>query len=302
MLQTQKKYQNLVKGAAIAASLFSLCFILIKFYAWYISSSASILASLSDSSLDAFASTINLFAIYYALKPADEEHKFGHGKIESIAALFQGIIIAVSAILLLFYTLEKFKNPQIPKQINLSIYLMIIISFFTTILVLWQNYVVKKTNSLAIKADSLHYKTDLLINISIIVALILSSFELVYIDAIFSFFIACYILKSCKEIIQKAIDTLLDKEIDKTQLDKIKNVLNKNKKILGYHELKTRNSGTDIFIQVHIELNDNITLIKAHEIADEIENSLAQEIKRSITTIHMDPISVVTKEITKRTI
>ncbi len=284
---------RLATYASVSVAVF---LILVKLVAWSQSDSVSLLATLIDSVLDAFASIINLFAVRHALTPADKEHRFGHGKAEALAGLSQSLFIAGSA---LFLLIEVGSNIINPVEIKYPITSMIVVGvtiLVTLLLVCFQQYVIKKTQSVAISADAMHYKSDLLMNSAVILALWLSTMGLSIFDPIIGGIIACYILYSAWNILQISMDQLMDKELPDEVRANIKKIVCTHPKTLGLHDLRTRHSGTMTFIQFHLEIEDELTLFEAHNVSDEVEAMLEQTYPKSEIIIHIDPKSVIGKE------
>jgi ferrous-iron efflux pump FieF len=267
-----------------------------KLVAWGLSDSISLLATLIDSVLDALASLINLIAVRHALTPADREHRFGHGKAEALAGLSQSMFIAGSAGFLLLEAGRRIIDPVSVQHAGISIAVMVFSIVATLLLVLFQNYVIRKTQSTAIRADALHYKSDLVINASVILALWLSMRGLPQFDAPIGMLIAVYILYSAWEIIRVSYDQLMDRELPDQERSKIKQIVLKHPKAKGLHDLRTRSSGTVTFIQLHLELDDDLSLLQAHNISDEVEESLLLEYPGAEIIIHIDPQSVLGHE------
>ncbi len=282
-------HAQLLKRVTYASVATAIILIIAKAIAWYLSGSIGILASLIDSLMDSFASIINLFAVRYALMPADEEHPYGHGKAEPLAGLAQASFIAGSAVFLIFNAIERLQNPQVMTYGHVGIAVMVFSIVITLILVLYQRHVVKVTNNLAIKADSLHYVTDLLANFSILVALYLTIQGHLWADAVFAILIAVYIFKSAFEIGYSSFQQLMDKKLDEETEALILKTINDTPQALGYHDFRTRQSGKDKFIQFHLELDDRLSLLKAHEIADGLEKKLMDLIPDAEIIIHEDP-------------
>ncbi|KFA58000.1 divalent metal cation transporter FieF [Gilliamella sp. wkB18] len=286
-------YEKLVKRAMLGAVSISISLILIKFITCWFTGSISLFASLLDSSIDLIASGVNFFLVRYALKPADADHTFGHGKAESLAALLQSAFIIGSAIILLLSSIRSFIHPSELQEPLLGIIVSTVSAVVTCILVLYQRYVVKITKSNAIQADMLHYSSDMLLNIAVIIALCLSWYGITYADAAFAFFIALYICYNAYKIAYNAIQDLLDRALPDSDNKKIAEIVALFDDVYGFHDLKTRQAGPIKFIQLHIELDDNMPLIKAHAIADSIEKHISQEFPQATVIIHQDPISVV---------
>ena len=246
-----------------------------------------------DSSIDLLASGLNFFLVRYALKPADDDHTFGHGKAESLAALAQSTFIIGSATILLLSSIKSIVHPSELQAPLLGITISAISTVITSILVLYQRYVVKLTQSKAIQADMLHYSSDMLMNIAVIIALFLSWYGISFADAAFAFLIALYICYNAYKISYNAIQDLLDRALPESDNEKIANIVKSYPNVHGFHDLKTRQAGPIKFIQLHIELDDNMPLVKAHAIADSIEKRIAELFSPATVIIHQDPISVV---------
>ncbi len=285
-------HAQLLKRVTYASVATAIILIIAKAIAWYMSGSIGILASLIDSLMDSFASIINLFAVRYALQPADDDHHFGHGKAEPLAGLAQASFIAGSAVFLIFNAIQRLQNPQELTNSSMGIAVMVFSIVVTVFLVLYQRHVVKITNNLAIKADSLHYLTDLLTNFSILIALYLTAQGYLWADAGFAIAIALYIFKSAIEIGKDAFAQLMDKKLDEETEKKIIQAISETQGAMGFHDLRTRQSGKDKFIQFHLELDDRLSLIDAHAIADGLEKKLMALIPDAEVMIHEDPTSV----------
>jgi ferrous-iron efflux pump FieF len=282
---------KLMRWATYASVTTAIVLIIAKIIAWFMTDSVSIMATLLDSSLDVLASVINLVAVRHALQPADNEHRFGHGKAEALSGIGQALFIAGSAGFLLLQAIGRIINPQaIITEIEVGVGVMIFSIAATLLLLSFQKYVVSKTGSTAIKADALHYKTDLLVNGSVIIALFLTVYGWSYFDAIFGICIAIFILYSAWQIVKEAIDLLMDHEIEDQERDKIRDIVLQHDQVLGYHDLRTRRSGTRVFVQLHLELDAEQTLASAHEIADTIEKRIAVLFDDAEVLIHEDPV------------
>ncbi len=243
--------------------------------------------------LDAVASIINLVAVRHALTPADNEHRFGHGKAEALAGLSQSLFIAGSAGYLLIEAWQRVIQPSAVESVELGIFVMAISIAATMLLLAFQRHVIKKTNSTAIRADALHYRTDLMVNGSVIVALLLANAGWPGFDGLFAGAIAIYILFSARDIIVTSYDHLMDRELPDEDRQKIKALVMQHPKARGLHDLRSRHSGTMTFIQLHLELDDDLSLMAAHKISDEVELSILNAFPGSEILIHIDPKSAV---------
>ena len=281
---------HLLKLAAAASVTTATVLIGAKFIAWLYTGSVSVLASLIDSLMDIAASLINLFAVRYSLMPADDDHRFGHGKAEQLAGLAQATFIAGSALFLIFHAIDRLKHPQPLEDISVGVTVMIISIIATLVLLKFQHHVIKKTGSTAIKADALHYVTDLLTNLSIIVALILTVYGWGSADAWFAIAIAVYIFYSAWKIAYESFHLLMDRELPTEIKEQIVNLAQNHPLVHGTHDLRTRQSGQTKFIQLHIELDARLSFVEAHNIADELEKAIEKAVPNSQVMIHQDPV------------
>ena len=298
-LATRPEAARLMKLATYASITVAVTLISAKLLAWGMSGSVRLLATLIDSMLDALASLINLLAVRHALSPADKEHRFGHGKAEALAGLGQAAFIAGSAGFLLLESSRRIVNPEPLESYTAGIWVMAFSIVLTLVLLRFQKHVILKTNSTAIKADALHYRTDIMVNASVIVALILSVQGWAGFDALFAIGIAFYILWSAWGIVVQAFDHLMDRELPDDDRERIKAIANSHKDVRGLHDLRSRQSGTAMFFQLHLELDDELTLLQAHQISDEVEFSILKGFPGAEVLIHIDPVSVVSDESTK---
>lgn len=290
-------YAYWVRLAAITSSSVALILVVIKFYAWLVSDSSAMLASTTDSILDLFASVMNIVILRFALAPADDEHKFGHGKAESLAGLVQAAFVLGSALLLIFSGVERVINPRVIVQSNIAIGVTIVAIILTLALVVFQRYVIKRTGSIVISADAMHYQSDLLLNLGVLAAIFLSQGIWLQADGAFTIAVALFLLFGAGKIIYQSVYQLMDHELNEDELAQIKSIVLANDYALGLHELRTRQSGAQRFIQFHLELEDNLSLLEAHSIGDSIEAEICQALAPCEVFIHQDPSSVVPKEL-----
>ena len=287
-----EKHQKLMKRAGAASVFVAATLIIIKVIAWNRTSSVSIFASLIDSGMDALASIINLFAIRYALEPPDDQHRYGHGKAEAIAGLAQASFIAGSAVILLLNAVDRIVNPRELQNIDVGIGVMSLSLGLTVTLVLYQRHVAKVTGSTAIKADALHYLTDILSNGATIVALYLATIGWPMLDVFIGFAIGLYILHSAWEIVTESLNMLLDRELPDELKKKISDVVLSHEKVHGFHDLRTRKAGIMQYVQFHLELDDDLTIIEAHDISEEVEELMIKNFPNTETIVHIDPKSL----------
>lgn len=294
-------YSQLIKLATWASVIVALVLIIIKTWAWDQTQSVSLLASLIDSIMDSAASLINFFAVRYAMAPADEEHRFGHGKAEALAGLAQALLILGSIGLLLSQTVGRLWDPVMVENSAIGISVMIASIVLTGALVLLQRLVVKRTQSTAIEADSLHYASDLLMNFGVIIALILATYGYYGADPYLALGIGAYVVYSAWGIAKTAFHLLLDHELSDGQRQIITQLALTQPLVLGMHDLRSRQSGHMQFIQLHLELQDNMLLMQAHDVADALEQRIMEAFPYADVIIHLDPVSVADQKIDGKT-
>lgn len=283
---------RLEKKATVVSTSVAGVLVLMKMTVAILSGSIAVLASAIDSLLDLTVSLFNYFALNTAEKNADEQFNFGRGKIEPLAAVIEGTVISLSALFVLYESLVKIFHPREMAFMQSSIWVMLASLIITLFLVMFLNYVAKKTKNMVIRADALHYKTDLFSNGAVLMALALISMTgEQLIDPILGIGIAIFMIYSAIPIIKEGILMLLDAALPAEEIEKIQNILSSQADITDYHFLQTRESGSDIFISVHAVFNVSISLYDAHTISDKIELKMRNLFEDKIvhTIIHMDP-------------
>jgi ferrous-iron efflux pump FieF len=287
------KTARLMRLATYASVAVASLLIVFKAWAWAMTDSVALLSSLVDSILDMLASLVNLLAVRHALEPADEEHRFGHGKVESLASLIQAAFIGGSAVFLALEAVERFARPQALEHGGIGIGVMLVSMALTLGLVVFQKYVVKKTGSIAVSADSLHYRSDLLVNAGIILALVaVMVLDWRMVDPLIALLVAVYILHGAWEIVRQSYDMLMDREFPNEDREAIVAMVMAHPEVKGLHDLRTRSSGIHSFIQLHVELDGDMKLMQAHEIADELEISIGEAFPGADVIIHQDPLGI----------
>ncbi|ELY2508336.1 CDF family cation-efflux transporter FieF [Cronobacter sakazakii] len=286
-------YGRLVSRAALAATLVATLLLIIKIFAWWYTGSVSILAALVDSLVDIAASLTNLLVVRYSLQPADEEHTFGHGKAESLAALAQSMFISGSALFLFLTGIQHLITPESMRAPLVGIVVTVAALITTLMLVTFQRWVVRKTRSQAVRADMLHYQSDVMMNGAILVALALSWYGLHRADALFALGIGVWILYSALRMGYEAIQSLLDRALPDDERQAIVDIVAAWPGVRGAHDLRTRQSGPTRFIQLHLEMEDNLPLVQAHLIAEQVEQAILSRFPGSDVINHQDPCSVV---------
>ncbi|MGB0990158.1 MAG: cation diffusion facilitator family transporter, partial [Halarcobacter sp.] len=249
------------KKATVVSSSVAAILTLIKLVVGIASGSVAVLASAIDSVLDMFVSIFNYFAISNSEKPADKHFNYGRGKIEALASVIEGTIITMSGLFLLYHAVKKAIDGTVSQYLDMSLIVMTISIVITVSLVIYLNRVAKQTGSMVIKADALHYKTDVYTNAAVLVSLVLvnvTGFEIV--DVIVGSAISLFIIYSAYELIHDGILVLLDRAVDDKIVIDIEKIINSNDKVNAYHLLKTREAGHQTFVEVHLVFDCVITL------------------------------------------
>lgn len=284
---------RLMKRATYASVTVAVLMIVVKFAAWVLTDSVSMLSSLLDSLLDAAASLLNLIAVRQAVTPADREHRFGHGKAEPLAGLGQAAFIGGSAVFLFIEAAHHLLQPAPTAKTALGIAVMGFAIAVTLALVAYQSYVVRHTGSLVVSADELHYRSDVILNASVIVSLMISGFlGWPYADPLFGIGIGIWIIWGAWRVARKAIVQLMDRELPDADRARIRAIALRHPEVTAVHDLRTRASGPTAFIQVHIEMDGNMPLAEAHRVSDEVEVELLRAFPRAEVIIHQDPAGV----------
>ena len=282
---------KLVFQATWAAVIVASLLMFAKTLAWWLSTSLTIQASLLDSLSDFLGSIINFFAVRYSRKPANEEYRFGHGKAEALGGFVQSMLIMASTFWLVWHAFHQPNINQILSDNSIAIWVMAFSSALTLGLVIFQIYTIKKTNSIAVKADFLHYQADLLSNVVAIIALIaISHYGITWIDQIFGIGIAVFLIFGSWGILKQSASILMDKELEPQVRQDIISIIQSNKSIIDTHDLRTRSTGHQDFIQFHITLDPELSLKNAHVISDEVEETLRNAYPKSEIIIHLDPL------------
>ena len=280
------------KKATVVSSSVAIILVIVKLFIGIASGSVAVLASAIDSLLDTLVSMFNFFAIKKAEENPDDEYQYGKGKIQAIAAVIEGTVITISGLYIIYEAMKKLSSGSTTALLTPSILVMLFSIVVTYFLVQYLLKIAKETDNVVIKADALHYKTDLWSNSAVLVAL-----GLVYltgldsIDALFGLGIGVYIIYSAYEIIQEGVEILLDKALDGDMVASIGEIISKHPEISSYHWLRTRTDGSTNFIEFHMVLRPSMLLLEAHRIADEVEDKIMKldSKKKWVITPHFDP-------------
>jgi ferrous-iron efflux pump FieF len=281
----------------MASIAMALLLISLKAWAALQTSSMAMLGSLADSTLDLAASLVVLFAVRVAAQPADYDHRFGHGKAEALAALVQVIIISISALFIGVESIRRLLSGAQTADAEFGIAISLIAMLLTTGLIAYQRHVVRRTGSLAISTDRLHYASDLMLNASVIVALVLDQYAgLVGADAVFGILIALWLARGAFKSSSRALDQLMDREWPDVMRERFLDAARQFPELKGIHDFRTRTSGTHNFVQFHVWVPEDWTVREAHERMDRIEQELEKQFPATEILIHLDPEGLTDRE------
>ena len=287
------EHERLLRLATLASVSVASMLIIAKLIAWFLSDSISILATLLDSCLDVLASLLNMLAVRHALEPPDNEHRFGHGKAEALAGMGQSMFIAGSALFLILESIRRLWHPQAIEAVEISLGIMLLSVVLTLLLLAFQRHVIRQTASTAIRADALHYKSDLYANTGVVAALLLAGWGWSGFDACFGLLIAGLILHSAWGIVRQSWDELMDHELPEEEREKIRNIALAHPMAESVHDMRTRKSGSRYYIQLHLVLDADLPLHQAHQIADEVEAAICKSFPAADVIIHQDPAGLM---------
>ena len=283
---------RLMRRATGASLAVALVLVAAKRVAVVITDSTAMLSTLIDSLLDVVASLVNLLAVRQALVPADREHRFGHGKAESLAGLGQALFIGGSAVFLFVEAGQRLVTPHPVANSAIGIVVVVASMLATIALVRYQAAVVKRTGSVAVSADRLHYASDLLLNAGVILALVLGPWlGWPWIDPLLALAIGGYVLYGAWRIVLQSLDILMDRELADAERARIRAICEGHPDVLGVHEMRTRRAGANIFVQLHLVLDGALTLRRANAIAHAVEQRIQTEFPGAEVLIHEDPSS-----------
>ena len=286
-------YGPMMIRVAIAAVGVASLLVIMKAVAYIVTDSIAMMASLADSALDVFTSSVNLLAIRHALQPADREHRFGHGKAEPLAGLGQGAFITGSAAFLVIESVSRLVAPHPIEHPWLGLGVMVVSIGTTIVLIIAQRVVIARTGSIAVGADSMHYIGDVVTNAGVVLGILLSTeFGFLIADPIIGIIVAAILTWSAVHVFRQSYDQLMDRELPDDDREKIKAIVRGHREVKSMHDLRTRSAGVNMFIQLHIELDPDIKLVRAHEISDAVEADLMAAFPRAEVIIHQDPAGV----------
>ena len=281
---------RLTSRAALASITMALFLVAIKTYASWDTGSVAMLGSLADTTLDFIASLVTFFGVRWAAMPADEEHRYGHGKAEALAALIQVILIAFSALGIAWRAFDRLRSGQPTEGLELGVGVSVIAMIATVALLGYQRYVIRKTGSVAIQTDHVHYQSDLLLNLSVIAALTFDQmFGWRLADPLFGFAIAGWLLYGAWSAASHSVDQLMDREWPDEEREAFLAAAAEYPELNGLHDLRTRTSGAHRFVQFHVWVPADWTVREAHEKMDAVEEKLQHRFPGCEIIIHLDP-------------
>jgi ferrous-iron efflux pump FieF len=281
---------GLMRRAAIASVATSLFLVAIKTFAYFASHSVAMLASLADSALDLFTSSLNLIAIRHALTPADAEHRFGHGKAEPLAGMAQAAFITASALFLVIEAVGRIITPEPLDHSVVALVIMCIAIFCAILLILYQRRVVVRTGSLAVEADQTHYIGDLVTNIGVVLALVLTAYlGWGLADPLIAIGVAGIMVYAAFGVGRQALHQLMDHELPDEERARIRRIAEAHAAVRNVHDLKTRMAGLHTFIQLHLALDPEMKLADAHQVSDAVEMAIQNAFPGAEVIIHQDP-------------
>ena len=292
-MENQKNTGSLVRSASKASLLVASTLIVLKYYCWVATNSISLLGSLADSLIDFLASVFVFIAISYSLLPADAKHRFGYDKSEGLAAFIQSLLIGISGIYVCFEAITRLLNPSQINQPNIAIWIILVSIALTIALIIYQKYVVKKSQSMAIESDQYHYITDTFINLSVLFSIVITGWtQFTFIDAVVGLLISGVVLYTAFILLKKSFKILLDQEIQSSHRDQIRKIALQHPQVLGFHDLRTRDTGRKYIIQFHLELDPKMSLLESHKITDEVTDNVLDAYPNSELIIHTDPLGI----------
>lgn len=284
---------RLVVAAGAASVLVAVVLTVLKLWAWRVTESVALLSSMADSLLDLLASLITFFAVRVAITPPDREHRFGHGKSEAVAGLVQAMIVTASALFVAVQAVRRLLDPHAISEPTVGFVVTAVSLVLTIALVTFQKFVIRRTRSVAVGADSVHYQADVLTNVGVLAAIFLSTRYGWYgADPILALLIVGLILWSVRAIVMQALDILLDRELPTELRRSIKAIAGRVSGVRGVHDVRTRSAGNTQFIQLHLEVDSTLTLGEAHAIAYEVEQRVLAEFPAAEVLIHVDPYGI----------
>lgn len=290
----KKKNERLMLQASYASIGMTILLLVLKWMAFMMTNSVAVLSTLFDSLQDLMTSGINLLAVRHSVIPADKQHRFGHGKAQAIGGLVQAIVIFMSGLVLIYQSCQHWKNHDEINVFSWGMILLVVSIVLTFVLLRFQKYVIAKTDSISIRADMAHYAGDIWMNLGVIISLLFSAlFKIQWLDILFGVGVGLYLCKTTYQIAKTALGMLMDTEMPTQVRQTIKKTALAFPQVVGVSNLKTRLSGSCLFIQMTVIMDKDLTLYQAHQIADKIENQLHTHFSDCEIILHLEPDSKI---------
>jgi ferrous-iron efflux pump FieF len=281
------------RWASYASLGLAVVMVILKTAAWLLTGSVALLTSVVDAVVDLLASTATLVGVRYAQRPPDREHRFGHGKAESLAALLQAVFLAGAALALMGEGARRLLSPQPLAELEVGLAIVVVSLVAVSALVAFQTYVLRRTGSHAIAADRAHYTADILVNVAVLAALGVTKLTASTLaDPLFGIGISFYMLWSAWKIAKEAAVVLLDQELPDADRQRIKDVVLAHKQARGLHDIRTRNAGDRRFVELHLEVDGHLSVDEAHRIADEVEHAVQCALPDTEVIVHQEPAGI----------
>lgn len=286
--------RRLRRIAGYASVTLAVSLVLLKIAAYFLTGSVALLSSLVDSGVDVLASLMTILGIVSAAQPPDRDHRFGHGKAESLSALAQAAFIVGSSLFILIEAAGRFASPVPLVHAGAGFAVMVFSIFATFALLFFQTYVVRKTGSLAVSADRMHYAGDALINLAVMFSMALQSFwGQNWADPVFAIFIAAFLLRGAARVGKKALAILMDAELPEADRAAILRLALSARGVRGAHDLRTRSDSERPIVEIHVEMDGQMTLSAAHDVVEAVEARIRTAYPKADILIHQDPAGVV---------
>lgn len=284
---------SLRRWASFASLALAVAMVALKTAAWLLTGSVALLTSVVDAVVDLLASTATMVGVWYAQRPPDRSHRFGHGKAESLAALLQAVFLAGAGLALVGEAAQRLLSPQPLAELEVGLAMVVASLVAVSALVLFQSYVLKRTGSQAIAADRAHYTADILVNVAVLAALGVTKLSgSTLVDPLFGAGIALYMLWTAWKVAKEAAIVLLDRELPDTDRQRIKDVVLAHKQARGLHDIRTRDAGDRRFVELHLEVDGHLSVAEGHRIADEVERAVRAALPDAEVIVHQEPAGI----------
>ena len=268
----------------------NLILVVCKLIVGMLTGTVSIISEAIHSGVDLMASTVSFMAVRKSSEPPDEEHDYGHGKVENVSAAAESLFIIAAAIFIFAEAVGKFTNPQLPEDLDLAMGVMIVSSVLNLAVSQRMHHIGKRTNSAALLADALHLRTDVWTSVAVLFGIILMKITgYLWIDPLIACCVAVGILHVGYQMCRSSYDTLVDASLDAAEEAHIGSIIMNNPQVIGYHHLRTRKAGEVTVMDFHLELDKNMSLEAAHDVASEVELELRRQAGPCDPTIHLEP-------------